>query len=471
MRLSKQIKSFFGPNRHVYFASAPGRIDVMGGIGDYSGSYVLQMPIQERTGVYVALRNDGVLRAHSSSAKRAGHAETVEFNLTQFKTSKNKFYTHANEVLCSDDDFAWASYIFGCALALIHDAGAPIQGADFWIETNVPIGKGISSSAALETAVMSALCSALKLKLDGNQLPILAQRVENEIVGAPCGLMDQLACYFGKANKLLPILCQPDIVGKPIDIPKNLRIIGIDSGVRHAVTGNSYGDVRTAAFMGYSIIASQLGVSKTKLASAKKSLKRNALPFAGYLANITPSIFEKDFASVVPDSITGKKFNQAFGATIDVYTTPKASSSYSVLPCTTYPIYENQRVKAFQVLAQHLNKASLSKQERETCYMQMGELMMQSHQGYNKCRIGSNATDALVDRAIELGPEHGIYGAKITGGGSGGVVCFLCEGRKGVQSVRKIAEMHAADFNCESTQFMGSSDGARWSKPIAIKTR
>ncbi|MBZ0255758.1 GHMP kinase [bacterium] len=470
MKLTKQMRTLIGPKRRTVFASAPGRIDVMGGIGDYSGSYVLQMPIKERTGVYAALRNDGVLRAHSSSAKTAGHAETVEFNLKKFSASKKNFYSQAHQELTQDDDNAWAAYIFGCALTLIHDAGAAIEGADFWIETNVPIGKGISSSAALETAVMSALCGALKITLPDNVLPILAQRVENEIVGAPCGLMDQLACYFGRANKLLPILCQPDVVGKPIDIPKGLQIIGVDSGVRHAVTGSSYGDVRTAAFMGYSIIADKLGVSKTKLASAKKNTKRTSLPFLGYLSNITPSIFEKDFLPLVPAIISGKQFIQQFGGTIDPFTTPKASSSYSVLPCTKYPIYENQRVKTFQFIAQYLNRTQLNKQEREACYLQLGELMMQSHQGYNQCRIGSGATDALVERAIEFGPERGVYGAKITGGGSGGVVCFLCEGRKGVQSVREIAERHAADFKCKSTVFSGSSDGAFYTKPVTLKT-
>lgn len=470
MKLTKQMKTFFGPKRRIVFASAPGRIDVMGGIGDYSGSYVLQMPIKERTGVYAALRSDGVMRAHSSSAKLAGHAETVEFNLKKFSASKKNFYARAHQELTQDKDSAWAAYIFGCALALIHEAGAAIAGADFWIETNVPIGKGISSSAALETAVMSALCGALKITLPGNELPILAQRVENEIVGAPCGLMDQLACYFGRANKLLPILCQPDVVGKPIDIPKPLQIIGIDSGVRHAVTGSSYGDVRTAAFMGYSIIADKMGASKTKLASAKKNLRQNSLPFCGYLANITPSIFEKDFMPLVPVTISGKKFNQQFGDTIDPYTAPKASSSYFVLSCTKYPIYENQRVKTFRFIAHHLNRAPLNKREREDCYMQMGELMMQSHQGYNQCRIGSGATDALVERAIEFGPERGVYGAKITGGGSGGVACFLCEGRKGAQSVREIAKRHAADFKCKSTVFSGSSDGAFYTKPILLKT-
>ncbi|MDP8243973.1 MAG: galactokinase family protein [Candidatus Hinthialibacter antarcticus] len=470
MKLSNQMKRFFGPNRQVVFASAPGRIDVMGGIGDYSGSCVLQMPIKERTGVYVALRNDGALRVHSASAKRAGHAETAECSLKQFPSIKKNFYAHAHDILNGDEENSWSAYIFGCALALIHDADAPIQGADFWIETKVPIGKGISSSAALETAVMSALCRALKIQLPGNQLPVLAQRVENEIVGAPCGLMDQLACYFGRANKLLPILCQPDIVGKPVEIPRNLQIIGIDSGVRHSVNGNAYGDARTAAFMGYSVIANQLGVSKTKLAQAKNKHDQNALPFQGYLANITPSLFEKDFASLLPVSISGKKFIEQYGNTIDAYTTPKASRSYSVRSCAQYPIYENQRVKIFRMIAQHLNQTSLNKIEREACCMQLGELMMQSHQGYNRCRLGSDATDALVERAIEFGPENGIYGAKITGGGSGGVVCFLCEGRKGAQSVRKIAALHTADFQCESTVFTGSSDGACWSKPITIQS-
>lgn len=467
MKLSKRIQHFFGPSRQIIYASAPGRIDVMGGIGDYSGSWVLQMPIRQRTSVYVALRDDGVLRAHSASAKSAGHAETSECRLKQIQSNNKKsFYERAQRELSKIPDRSWAAYIFGCALALIHDANAPIQGADFWIETNVPIGKGISSSAALEVAVMSALCRTIKLQLPGNQLPLLAQRVENEIVGAPCGLMDQLACYFGRENKLLPILCQPDILAEPISLPPNLRIIGIDSGVRHAVSGNAYGDARAATFMGYSTIAKQLGVSTSQL----KNAKRQSLPFNGYLANITPSLFEREFASSIPDKVTGKTFLQSTGATIDKYTTPQPSRTYPVKPCTQYPIYENQRVKIFQMILRHLNSNLLKKKERDDCALQLGELMMQSHQGYNHCQLGSAATDALVERGVQFGPENGIFGAKITGGGSGGVVCFLCEGRKGVQSVREIAAQHEADFKCESTMFSGSSDGAHWTKTHIINT-
>ncbi len=467
MKLSKKATMFFGANRRVVTASAPGRIDVMGGIGDYSGSLVLQTPIRERTRVAVALRGDGVFRAHSRSAKAAGRHHTAEFQLNQFNARGIKaFVANARQVLNEHSDTSWSAYLLGCALILNHEANANIQGADFWVETDVPIGKGISSSAALEVATMTALCKAAKINLSGNQLPILAQRVENGIVGAPCGLMDQLACTFGRENKLLPILCQPDVLGGPISLPKPFRLMGVDSGVRHAVSGSSYGDVRTAAFMGYSIIAAHLGATQAQL----KRARRAALPFNGYVANIKPSQFENEFESLLPKTMTGKAFLQKYGETIDPYTTPVSSRAYSILPCVRYPIYENQRVKTFQTLLQYLNTGLVTNKARSDCAMQLGELMFQSHQGYNRCKLGSAATDALVERGIEFGPENGIYGAKITGGGSGGVVCFLCEGRKGAQSVRQIAALHAKDFNSEAAIFSGSSDGAHWVKPISIST-
>jgi len=92
---------------------------------------------------------------------------------------------------------------------------------------------------------------------------LLCQKVENLIAGAPCGVMDQMTSACGEANQLLELLCQPADLKGTIRLPEELQIWGIDSGIRHSVGGSDYRTVRTAAFMGYRMIASFEGLATT----------------------------------------------------------------------------------------------------------------------------------------------------------------------------------------------------------------
>ncbi len=471
MNWQPEWENFWGCGREIYHASAPGRLDVMGGIADYSGSYVLQMPIANRTQVYLSLRNDGVLRAHSCTAKQAGLQDTVEMRFGDFFSGGQLCEESSiRQIFSRDAKTSWVAYIFGCVLCLMKEKNVPCQGADFWVDTQVPIGKGVSSSAALEVATMSALCEALNLTLAGNDLPILAQTVENRIVGAPCGLMDQLATYFGKEGQLLPILCRPDHVYESIEIAKEIQFVGVDSGERHSVGGSSYTDVRTAAFMGYSIIASRLGLQPEDAWRIKTTGQRLDIPFEGYLTQISPSRFESCFEKWLPNEMSGIEFQQKFQHTIDPITTPCDDCFYAVKACTAHPIYENHRVREFSLLLQFLQNTEIRKEIREDTYIQAGELMYQSHWSYSRCGLGSQATDELVQRAYETGTPGGIYGAKITGGGAGGTVCFFCVGERGQQSVRRIASRHAEKHGCELTLFDGSSHGGFWSSVKQLRS-
>ncbi|MGI6455089.1 MAG: galactokinase [bacterium] len=464
MTLTPSQQKFFTPGSTIYHASAPGRLDVMGGIGDYSGSLVLQMPIQERTHVWLALRDDHILRAHSHQAQQPGLQDTVEFDLNRLPAHGALEYSSFHQALTENPAHSWAAYIFGCLLCLMLEKKIPPTGVDFWVESDIPFGKGVSSSAALEVAAMTALCAALELELSDNELPILAQKVENLIVGAPCGLMDQLATYHGKQNQLLPILCRPDRIFPTIEIPEPLHFIGVDSGVRHSVGGSSYTGVRTAAFMGYTIIASRLGISRETITRAKQTPNRDLLPYHGYLTEISPSALEALFLDSLPEQITGAEFIEQYGTTIDPITSPKPDTIYPVRVCTSYPIYENHRVHQFQLILRLLGSSPVSPSLLDQCCHQLGELMYQAHVGYSRCGLGSTGTDHLVTRAWEHGESQAIFGAKITGGGSGGTVCFLCRGEQGKQSVHQIAAEYSASTGTGIKIFDGSSDGARWTE-------
>jgi galactokinase len=412
----------------VFTASSPGRLDVMGGFADYSGSLVLQMPIANQTTVNLSLRND-----FQCTVKSEVNGKTIQatIDLSELKNLPNFNYPEVRTYLARNEQDHWATYVVGCAIVLMNEKQIDFRGADFFIQSNVPLGKGVSSSAALEVATMKALTQAFNVRFSGTELPILAQRVENLIVGAPCGLMDQLASYFGRPGQLLPITCQPDILHHPIDIPKDIHFIGIDSGVRHSVSGSSYTDVRCAAFMGYTIIAESLGATTKDLAQAKQSGQWQALPLGGYLSGLVPDSFEITFRKILPEKMSGKEFLERYHTTIDRVTSVQSEVTYNILNCTEHPVYENNRVQKFRTILEEMNQNSVT----EKLLQSLGSLMKASHDTYTKCGLGSSRTDEIVELAHHA---KGIYGAKITGGGSGGTVCLLAVGDVGVESAKKI---------------------------------
>ncbi len=433
---SPTLRNFFGDNQTLIQASATGRLDVMGGIADYSGSMVLQMPIKQKAIVTIGHR--GYNQLHIKSLDVSTNNELF-LDLEELP----KTYKEAGEYLKQIEGGDWAAYIAGCVLVLIKEKRLKPEGLDILVKSEVPFGKGVSSSAAIEVATLKALGELFNIEFTGTELPILAQKAENLVVGAPCGLMDQLASYFGNDNYLLPILCQPDKVLPAIKIPDKLYFIGIDSGVRHAVSGASYGEVRTAASMGYSIIAQKQGVARQDLKNGQNHL----LPYSGFLSNISPSQYESKYAKSL-SSMYGKDFLNEFGVVTDSLAHIKPDTYYNIKASTQHPVYENHRVRFFIEMLKQIN---------DTNYYDilplMGELMYQSHQSYNQCGLGNDYTDIIVEIAHSKGIQSGIFGAKITGGGSGGTVCLMVRGEKGLLTAQEILDTYKKQTNQDSLVF------------------
>ncbi len=429
--------------KKIIEAAAPGRLDVMGGIADYSGSLVLQMPISQQTKIRLLLRED--YQCHIRSQISSGEFLTAHVDYRDYLNNNLIDYQFAQERFKQHPDTSWISYVLGCVLVLQKEQNIDFRGADFDLISEVPLGKGVSSSASIEVACLKALVAAFGIQLSGTSLPILAQRVENLVVGAPCGLMDQLASYFGEPKKLLPILCQPDKIEAPISLPEDISFIGIDSGVRHSVAGASYGDVRCAAFMGYTIVANSLGITQDDIRLAKSRNDFSALPFRGFLCNISVAQFEDSILNHLPESLSGKDFLEKFSVSIDHVTTIDDQRNYYIRQCASHPVYEHDRVHRFKDYLLALNK-SPSTSNRISILKGMGEVMDQSHESYSLCGLGSERTDEIVMLAKKY---PGIYGAKITGGGNGGVVCLLVdeEGKKSAHKIHQLlCEKYKGDF-------------------------
>jgi galactokinase len=202
----------------VVKASAPGRVNLIGEHTDYNAGYVLPMPIPQRTEVELRLRKDSIVRVWSRELKVTG-----EYRIG-----------------AEERRGLWLDYVMGCT-DVLNRAGYPLGGCDLYISSDVPLGSGLSSSASLEVACLRALREAFSLAIDDTQLALFGQRAENELVGAPVGVMDQLCASLGVPGHALFIDTR-SLEATSIKVSPALDLIVIASGLQH---DHSKGDYRT----------------------------------------------------------------------------------------------------------------------------------------------------------------------------------------------------------------------------------
>jgi galactokinase len=443
----------------IHVARAPGRLDVIGGIADYSGSLVLEMPIAEEAIVAAQATRERGVTVVSLSDVPGEPSRRVTIAGDAWRQLIGSDYEAARSQLCADSAAAWAAYLIGPALVLLREAMARIpDGLRILVASRVPEGKGVSSSAAVEVAAMRAVASLAGAELSGEESARLCQVAENRVVGAPCGIMDQMTSAVGRQDQLLALLCQPATVEGYAMIPEGVAVWGIDSGIRHAVSGSDYTSVRTGAFMGYRIILDAVGLkARPAGGSAVGGLVIDDPRWRGYLANVTPDEFREQFAAVVPREMSGREFLDRYSGTTDTVTHVDPLRTYAVREPTFHPIGENHRVHRFRELLQG--------PVTHEALVEMGELMFASHASYSVCGLGSDGTDLLVRLVRDRGPERGLFGAKITGGGSGGTVCVLGH-READPLIDEIAREYRERTGRETYVFRGSSPGA-WATDVA----
>jgi L-arabinokinase len=432
--------------RDLIITRAPGRLDLMGGIADYSGSLVLQWPIQNAAHVAIQKQSNRSLRIASLARESNENPRVFEIDLDELLGMD---YATLRARLANDAENHWAAYVAGAFPVLKRERHASFtEGADILISSAVPEGKGVSSSAALEVASMQAVAVAYDLEIAAKELAILCQKVENLIAGAPCGVMDQMTAACGEENRLLELLCQPADLKGTIRLPEELEIWGIDSGIRHSVSGSDYRTVRTAAFMGYRMIASFEGFSTRR--TEPGHLMVDDPRWNGYLANISLPEFEMNYAARIPEGMSGAEFLDEYHGITDAVTSVDPSVEYPVLAATRHPIRERMRVYRFARILK--NWPVVNEDARN-----LGWLMFDSHDSYSSCGLGSDGTDALVRLVRESSDD--LYGAKITGGGSGGAVAVL--GRRGATAaVSNVAARYREQTGYQPQIISGSSAGA-----------
>ncbi|HEY4013563.1 MAG TPA: galactokinase family protein [Polyangiaceae bacterium] len=445
-------QGFFDDHGSVLVARAPGRLDVMGGIADYSGSRVLELSLSVATWAAVQRAAEPTIHLCSTAAADLGADPVVTIPANALAPGGVPLEpSAARAILTADPKRAWTAYVAGVILMLGRAYGAfRGEGLRVLVHSNVPLGKGLSSSAAVEVATMKALADLAGLKLEGRELALLAQQVENLVVGAPCGVMDQMTSACGRRDHLLALLCQPAEPEGHVRLPPGLEVWGVDSGIRHAVTGADYGSVRVGAFMGYRIVADLAGLRCRPAGPGRVVVDDPELH--GYLANIAPSTWVERFRAHVPERLEGRSFLAQYGGLTDTVTEVDPSRTYAVRACTEHPILEHHRVQVFRALLE-------GGAEGEGARALLGELMAQSHASYGACGLGSDGTDRLAALVRAAGPREGLYGAKITGGGSGGTVAVLA--RAGSRrALERVAAEYVRETGRTAAIFGGSSDGA-----------
>jgi galactokinase len=198
-------------------ADAPGRVNLIGEHTDYNGGFVLPSPISQRTRVQLARRTDQRVRAASTSTGAA----PLEYELGQEQHGQG-----------------WLDYVQGTT-ALLRREGHTLGGFDLLIDSDVPVGSGLSSSAALDVSLLRALRSAFGVGLDDGQIAHLAQRVENQFVGAQVGIMDPMVCSLGEPGTALFIDTRA-LTYERVRLPPATEWVVIHSGVSHQHSAGDY---------------------------------------------------------------------------------------------------------------------------------------------------------------------------------------------------------------------------------------
>ncbi|MEV2246827.1 galactokinase [Streptomyces sp. NPDC049970] len=326
--------------------AAPGRVNLIGEYTDFNGGFVMPLALPHTARAAVARRTDGRLRLHSTD---------VPGGVVSLRVDE----------LAPHSGHGWAAYPAGVVWAL-REAGHSVTGADIQLTSTVPVGAGLSSSAALEVVTALALNDLFELGLSTQEVALLGQRAENAFVGVPCGVMDQMAsacCTEGHALHL----DTRDLTLRqvPFDLAAHgLRLLVVDTRVKHALGDGAYAERRAGCEAG----ARALGIDTLR-----------DLPFEGLDTALA---------------------------------TLAASEGESVVRYVRHVVSDNHRV------------------ERIIALLDAGDVRAAGpvlNEGHVSLRDDLRVSCPELDLVFSAASEAGALGARMTGGGFGGSAIVLVE--------------------------------------------
>jgi galactokinase len=254
-------------------AAAPGRVNLIGEHTDYNDGFVLPMAIDRGVAVAFAPRPDPIVRVHAGLS-----GETRELLVDP----------PASSAAAHD----WSDYVTGTMWAMAR-ADLKVTGADLAVIGDVPVGAGLSSSAALELATLQALCACAGIDWHPTRMAHLARAAENDFVGVACGVMDQFASALGVEGGALLLDCRW-LKWKIVPIPPIARVVVLDTGVRRSLTATAYNERRAACERAVNAVRtldpdvrSLRDVDRAMLAKASDRMDREAYQRARHVVSET----------------------------------------------------------------------------------------------------------------------------------------------------------------------------------------
>ena len=345
---------------------APGRINIIGEHTDYNDGFVLPAAIDREIGFLIGLNHTNRIRLYSLDMDQG-----ISFTLDSYQSL----------------DTDWAQYVIGI-IDQLQQKGISVPGFDCVIGGDIPLGAGLSSSAALECATLTALNTVFDLHLDQRTVAQMAQKAENEYVGVNCGIMDQFASVFGQQNHCLKIDCR-SLEYKTYPLALNgYQLVLVDSLVKHSLASSEYNTRRAECEEGVSLL-------------------QKHYPEVKALRDVSPEMVTKHQEEFRPE----------------VYRRCK------------YITEENQRVtQACEALVSH---------DLTT----LGNLLYATHHGLqHEFEISCPELDFLVDFTR---PRTEILGARMMGGGFGGCSINLVANEAADQFCADVKAAYAEKFGQE----------------------
>jgi galactokinase len=332
----------------VHTIRAPGRVNLIGDHTDYNEGFVLPMAIEPEIRLICRARGDAAVRLASTVYPR----ELVEFSL-QKKIERG--------------EPAWSNYSRGVAAELIF-AGIPLVGMDALIANTLPVGGGLSSSAAVEIATGLALLTLAGAELNATRLALLCQKAEHEYAGVPCGIMDQTIVSSARAGHAMLLDCRDNAKTFVKLNPLELRVVIVNSMVRHELSGGEYAQRRRQCHEAIDVL-------------------RQRDPSVRALRDV--SMEQVDAVRSRLSDVVYRRCRHVVG--------------------------ENSRTTDAAT--------ALTEQRYERC----GELMVLSHQSLrDDYEVSCPELDHLAEEAMKV---KGVHGARMTGGGFGGCIVALVQPR------------------------------------------
>jgi len=376
-QVANRFQELYGEGCRLFHA--PGRINLIGEHTDYNDGFVMPAAINLSCWVAVAPTDNRAIQVHSFNFQ-----ESRVFDLDRPRRLGN-----------------WSDYIQGVAI-MLERSGYRLPGAKMLIWSDVPIGSGLSSSAALEIAGGLALLDTQPSSCDRARLALDCQRAENDFVGARCGIMDQFISSQGKAGHALMLDCR-SLQPRFIPFPEDLCLVICNSLVKHDIAAGEYNRRRAECEEGVRLVSAQI-------------------PNLVSLRNLSLSDLER-FRELLPATIYKR---------------------------CQHVVTENQRV---------VGAAAALEQNQ---LQQLGELMAESHRSLrDQYEVSCPELDLLVEVA---GQTEGVHGARMTGGGFGGCTINVVSRRTAAQVAETIARKYKAQTGVAPEIYISSpSQGAeRW---------